>query len=109
MQNRLVRLVCVFLQSLIKNKSINLEVRAPPVCRSALPINGHLFCTFSALSLVMVVTSGLQELFLELQAFCISFSRIREAAALFRLLKTLEAGALLRSGVCRPHAGSASL
>ncbi|KAH8290608.1 hypothetical protein KR054_004383 [Drosophila jambulina] len=75
MQSRLVRLVCVFLQSLIRNKIVNVKVRS------------QAYVYFNLLNSMFF-----QELFIEIEAFCVGFSKIKEAAALYRLIKHLESG-----------------
>ena len=65
----------MFLQSLIRNKVINVQA--------------------STLSVIVIQSQShplslSQDEFIEIQGFCLEYSRIKEAAALYRLLKTLD-------------------
>jgi hypothetical protein len=90
-QNRLVRLVCVFIQSLLRNKIVSVDVS-----KTRTNSEGSffvLFCFSEAIHLSLgsqfSILSCSQDIYFEVQAFCIEFSRIREAATLFKLLKTI--------------------
>lgn len=77
-QNRLVRLVCVFIQSLLRNKIVHVDVSTLNICQ----------CTSVSFVSFPSLLPLEKDIYFEVQAFCIEFSRIREAAALFKLLKT---------------------
>lgn len=79
MQNRLVRLVCVFLQSLIRNKIINVQVSLENDYAEISQILDNSFSFYY-----------FQEIYIEVHSFCIEFSHFREAGVLYRLLKNLE-------------------
>ena len=81
LQNKSVRLVCVFLQSLLKNDIICAEVSNTPIFTYA---EGSFFHHLTLAHLPVPT----KDLFVEVQSFCIEFSRIREAAALFQMIKT---------------------
>ena len=74
LQSRLVRLLCVFIQSLIRNRIIDVKVLIYLYL-----INNHIY----------LFIKQKKELYIELQPFCMEFSTIREANTLFRLLKTM--------------------
>lgn len=95
MQSRLVRLVCVFLQSLIRNKIINVKVFIYFKHKQQLKSHKIYFKLLN-----------FQELFIEIETFCVVFNRIKEAVALYRLLKHLDMGEPAQNPT--PTSGSSS-
>ena len=75
LQKRSIRLLCVFLQSLIRNKILDAKV-----------LN---ICVQNFLNLCLQIFLTLKDLMIEVQQFCLDFSEISEASALFRLLKQM--------------------
>uniref|UniRef100_A0A915IQK2 CCR4-NOT transcription complex subunit 11 n=1 Tax=Romanomermis culicivorax TaxID=13658 RepID=A0A915IQK2_ROMCU len=118
MQSRLVRLVCVFLQSLIRNKIVSVSVSIEASVRRTnidfklrTLLNLHLYFTATPAVTNRITVHMMcnqrqffqaqsdwsrppwpcrDDLLIEVQAFCLEFNRIKEAAALFRLLKQLD-------------------
>ena len=84
LQNKSVRLVCVFLQSLIRNGIVSAEVSWFGVTFIVI----RCWNTRISWPVSRCVLNVCQDLFVEVQSFCIEFSRIREAAALFQILKS---------------------
>jgi hypothetical protein len=78
LQARLVRLVCVFLQSLLRHRH--------PVASGVWRDSPTPASSSPSLS-VASGDAGAGGLQAELQAFCVAHARVREAAALFRMLK----------------------
>ena len=89
--------MCVFLQNLIRNKIINGACPSRSMLFGArtlhLPLQPPPPPSPLSPTLPSFAWAPVADLFIEVQAFCIEFSRIREASALFRLLKTLDSGA----------------
>ncbi|OAF71756.1 CCR4-NOT transcription complex subunit 11 [Intoshia linei] len=84
-QNRMIRLVCVFIQSLFRNDLVDKEIRGE-VTRAIWDQTSFA----KTLSIFIFGCASIMAMFIELQAFCIQYSRIKEAANLFKLVKSEE-------------------
>ena len=87
LQNRLVRLVCVFLQSLVRGSA---GATGGGSSGSGSGSGGGGGGGMAAASAASAAAAAAALPLHEVQAFCVAYSRVREAAALFRLLKLLE-------------------
>ena len=77
LQNRLVRVLCLVIQSLIRNRIIDVNVMII-VCSRVCLLNFN-----------QTIWRHLKEIMIELQPFCIEFSSIKEASALYRFIKQI--------------------
>ena len=66
-----------------------LLISPSPSLLSSLGPNHALICTLPFLSCYL---QTLKDEYVEIQSFCLEYSRVKEAAALYRLVKTLEGG-----------------
>jgi hypothetical protein len=96
LQNRHVRLICVFLQALMRHKIIQLPTMTTTTTTHVDIASASSSATLPSTTVIGDVgrlQSVRDVLLVEVQSFLVEFSRIREAANLYKIIKQLEATA----------------